>query len=79
MSEIKTYQPEVCPNKNCYGYGDTVPSDYGRCFLCRKPLIHYSQIPYEDVIPFVRRVLEHQHMMYGERWPQGDMVEKYEG
>lgn len=76
MPEIKRYDPWVCPNKDCYGYGDTVPSDYGRCFICFKPLVHYSQVPYEDVISFVRRVLEHQHKMYGERELRGDMVEQ---
>jgi hypothetical protein len=58
MSKIKVYEPWVCSNKECMGYGDTVPAEYNRCFLCFKPLVHYSEIPYEDIVPFVRRVLE---------------------
>lgn len=60
MSENEIYQPWVCPNKDCLGYGDTVPSDYEKCFLCNQRLVHYSEIPHEDLNSFVRRVLEHR-------------------
>jgi hypothetical protein len=76
VPKIETYQPFVCPKKECMGYGDTVPSDYGRCFICYTPLVHFSEIPYEDINPFVRRVMEHVHETYGERYPRGDMVEQ---
>ena len=52
------YNPEVCPQIWCLGYGDSVPAQYGRCFLCNTPVVNYTEIPYKDVDPSVRRVLE---------------------
>jgi hypothetical protein len=64
MPEISTYQPQVCPNEKCMGYGDTVPIDRGRCFLCQTLMAPYSEIPYEHVNPFVRRVLEWNRLVF---------------
>lgn len=57
MPKITIYQPYVCPNEECLGYGDTVPAEYGKCFLCYTPLVLFSKIPYDHLNSFVRRIL----------------------
>lgn len=66
MLNHRAYEPEVCPNKSCLGYGDTVPAlgIRGRCFLCHTALVHYTEIPYDDIDVFVRKALEyHQRIL----------------
>ncbi len=52
------YEPDVCPNKECFGYGDTVPAEHNKCFVCHTELVHYSRIPFDDLNDFVQRMLE---------------------
>lgn len=59
MFYIKSYEPDVCPNEECLGYGDSVPAEHNRCMICHHHMVHYSEIPYEDVNEFVRRCIEH--------------------